>query len=184
LLRITGGTLKGRKLQTAKGVYTRPTLEKTRQAIFNMLQHRYDLSRFEVIDLFAGSGALGFEAISRGAESAVFIDHDRGCAALIQSGIIRLALQSCCRAICRDALDWLREKRWEKRRYLFLIDPPYRSGLLPLVLQQLDERGCSLSGSLMVLETDKALELQAPERFLLIREKRFGDTRLGLFEIV
>ncbi len=183
LLRIISGKLKGRKLQTLKGLTTRPTLEKTRETIFNILQSHYDLSSFEAVDLFAGSGALGFESYSRGVKNVTFIEIDRSCQKLLKSNVEHLLLAKYCSIIMIDAKRWLKRVQWIGDPQLFLLDPPYQSDLAQAVVDILacDTRIPALS--IIVLETEKEKEMIYPKHFQLFRKKVIGKTRIDFIEI-
>jgi len=183
LLKITGGNLKGRRLKTLKGFQTRPTLEKTRQAMFNTLSSRYDLKAFEAFDLFAGSGALGFEAVSRGAVKATFLDRDPACIAVIKANAEALQLQTDCQIICQETIRWLKQQAWDRRPRLFLVDPPYNTPLAQGVVDLLALYAPVLSDSILMLETAITARLGTPPVYRLIRDKCFGHTRLTLLEM-
>ena len=130
-MRIISGQARGRKLATLEGENTRPTLDRTREALFNILQTR--VRGAKVLDLFAGSGALGLEALSRGAQSAVFCDVSRQACAVIQKNIEALRAQDRSRLLCCDAMDALARLAGESFDVVFL-DPPYRKGLVDKAL--------------------------------------------------
>ena len=111
-MRIISGQARGRKLATLEGDNTRPTLDRTREALFNILQTR--VRGAKVLDLFAGSGALGLEALSRGAQSAVFCDVSRQACAVIQKNIEALRAQDRSRLLCCEAMDALAQKNPRK----------------------------------------------------------------------
>lgn len=178
LLRIVSGKLRGRKLRTRKGQTARPTLEKTRESIFNILQSRCNLTEYEALDLFAGSGALGFEAFSRGAARVVFTEIDRAWFALLRSNIQLLSLGDHCSASMTDALRWLQKTSLTGPPKLFLLDPPYRSDLAQKTLDLLGGRNDVPEDSIIVLETTREKELVYPDRIRIFRQKIFGGTRV------
>lgn len=184
LLRIISGKLKGRKLQTLKGLTTRPTLEKTRETIFNILQSRFKLELYEVFDLFAGSGALGLEAYSRGASRVFFIETDRRCYKNLKSNIETLSLTNYCSIFLNDATEWIRSHQWSSKPKLFLLDPPYKSDLAQKVIHTLSQREQNLDRSIIVLETEKEKQMLYPQHFQLIKQKIFGKTRIDFIEIL
>jgi len=183
LLRIISGKLKGRKLRTLKGQSTRPTLEKTRETIFNILQSRLDLTRYEAYDLFAGSGALGFEAFSRGADQVTFIENNRASYTLLKSNIDSLSLSNHCSTTFIDAIRWIKSANWTGKSKLFLLDPPYQSDLLQSVINELGRSPDIPENSAIVLETEKQKEISYPDHFQLFRQKMFGKTRIDFIEI-
>ncbi len=183
MLRITGGNFKGRKLLSPKGKGTRPTLEKTREAIFNILNSRYELSNYSSYDLFAGSGALGFEAFSRGSNDVIFLDNNKQNCHFITQNIKQLALKKHCSVLFRDAVGWMKSYDWKKTPALFLLDPPYNTDLAQQIIDLLKLRRDILTGSLIVIETDKNHQLSYPPEFVIFQQKVYGKTRLDFIEI-
>jgi len=183
LLRIVSGKLKGRKLRTLKGMTTRPTLEKTRETIFNILQSRFKLETFEAFDLFAGSGALGFEAYSRGVSRVHFLEIDRQCYDILKTNIQTLSLNDHCSIFLNDATKWIVNRRWDSRPKLFLLDPPYKSDLAQKTIHALSQIEQMQGQSVIMLETEREKQMVYPEHFQLIRQKIFGKTRIDFIEI-
>lgn len=183
LLRIISGQLKGRRFSPPKGRNTRPTLEKTRESIFNILQNHCDLSLFDTIDLFAGSGALGFEALSRGARHVTFLEIDSSCIFALRSNIDRLTLADSCSVIKADAIRWLKKIRWTDMPQLFLLDPPYQSDLAHQAVNALAANSTLPQQSILVLETERNRLIDYPQGFRCFRQRLFGGTRVDFVEI-
>jgi 16S rRNA (guanine966-N2)-methyltransferase len=170
-MRVVAGAFKGRRLQAPRGVRTRPTSDKVREALFSLLR---DVSGARVLDLYAGSGALGIEALSRGAASAMFVERDPGAVAALRRNLEAVGVEADVRR--QDALRFL---AGEPGTFdLVFVDPPYDSAVrvagplserLPAVLTQ---------GARIVTESDKRtpLELALP----LELERVYGDTRIAL----
>lgn len=184
MIRIVSGRLKGRQLFTQKGPHTRPTLSKTRDAIFNMLVSRFDLDKFDVFDLFAGSGALGFEAYSRGCNAVSFIENNQKALQLIKKNITHLKTNQYCFPIFSDAIRFLKKNTWGDLKHIFLVDPPYQTELISKTISTLDLLGESMYGSIIVLETDLKTALEYPENFEVIKERKFSKTRIDLVQIL
>jgi 16S rRNA (guanine966-N2)-methyltransferase len=184
LLNIIGGELRGAKLITPKGKDFRPTLNKTREALFSVISSRYNLKEYECYDLFAGSGALGFEAVSRGAVNVRFIEYNRNNYLLLKRNIEQLGLESRCQAVFGEAIQWLTKKKWEPAQRLFFIDPPYESKLAQTAINVLAKVGKNLENNLVVIETPKDLPLQFPEMITLFQQKIYGPTKLDFLEII
>jgi 16S rRNA (guanine966-N2)-methyltransferase len=170
-VRVIAGEFKGRPLRTPKGMRTRPTADRVREALFSILG---DVAGARVLDLYAGSGALGIEALSRGAASAVFVERDPRATAVIERNLRSLGLEE---AVVRgDALRFLR--RAEGGFDLVFCDPPYDS--VPRIAGPLAERLPALlaKGARTVTESDKRRPLELP--FTLLAERTYGDTRIAI----
>jgi 16S rRNA (guanine966-N2)-methyltransferase len=170
-VRIIAGEHRSRRIAAPPGA--RPTGDRVREALFSILG---DVSGLRVLDLFAGSGALGLEALSRGASEAVFVDIDRAATEAIRANLDALGLEA--RVHRRDALAFLKAEAGESRYGLVLADPPYDSAaqlagplseLLPAVLGK---------DAMIVTESHKRNPLELP--FPVFRERTYGDTRIAV----
>ena len=170
-MRVVAGEFKGRRLRAPRGMRTRPTADRVREALFSMLG---DVSGVRVLDLYAGSGALGIEALSRGAASAVFVERDPRAAAAIEHNLRSLGLDQAVRR--QDALRFL--ARGEGTYDLVFCDPPYDS--VPRIAGPLAERLPALlsRGARIVTESDKRSPLELP--LALLAERTYGDTRIAI----
>jgi 16S rRNA (guanine(966)-N(2))-methyltransferase RsmD len=151
MMRIITGRARGAKLTAPKGETTRPTAERTKEAIFSSLQ--FDIQGREVLDLFAGSGQMALEALSRGAKHAVLCDRSREAVDAIRSNALKTRLAPDCEIFCSDYQAMLQTLR---RRYTFdlvFLDPPYAAGVLSDVLTRLDRMGLLAEGAIVVCET-------------------------------
>jgi 16S rRNA (guanine(966)-N(2))-methyltransferase RsmD len=173
-MRIVAGSRKGARIFSPKGLDTRPTGDRVREAAFNLIG---PVDGASVLDLFAGSGAMGLEALSRGAERAVFVESDREACRAIERNLAKLRLTGA-RVVCADVLGFLASHRG--RYDLVLVDPPYE------MVESLQMRlGPYLSsvlaeGGLLVFETSAKIE---PELPLTKRtSRRYGAARLTLFQ--
>jgi 16S rRNA (guanine966-N2)-methyltransferase len=178
-MRIIAGSRKGSRIFAPKGTETRPTGDRVREAAFNLLGPGA-AEGAKVLDLFAGSGAMGLEALSRGAESATFVESDRDACRTINRNLDKLDLSGA-KVLCQDALTALRADARAGRRYdLVLVDPPYRrfSSLQNALIQYLPEilgpRG------LLLVETAAGDEPELP--LPKLKSRRYGAARLTLFE--
>ena len=176
-MRVIAGTRKGHKLAAPHGLDTRPTSDRVRENIFNLIG---PLDGARVLDLFAGSGALGIEALSRGAASAVLVEHDPDALRAIERNLDHLRLTGA-RVVRGDVLRTIAEEATAGAKYdLVLVDPPY--GMLTEIQPRLARHLPPLlaANGLVVLETDARAE---PELPLPIRTTRkYGQTRVTLFE--
>ena len=173
-MRIIAGSKRGARIAAPKGLATRPTGDRVREAAFNLIG---PVDGATVLDLFAGSGAMGLEALSRGAASATFVESDRAACRAIQQNLEKLKLTGA-RVVCADALWTVRQ---DPRTYdLVLVDPPYegwdevQAGLATQLPRVLAPDG------LLVVETSSRVEPQLP--LALRTSRRYGSARLTLFE--
>jgi 16S rRNA (guanine966-N2)-methyltransferase len=178
-VRIVGGALRGRAIVAPDGAATRPTSDRVREAIFNILAHGIDpfeINGVHVLDLFAGSGALGIEAISRGAASVLFVEHDAAARAAIRDNIEALGLTGVTRIFRRDATD-LGPAGRERAFGLVFADPPYGKALAPKALTAAASGGWLASGAVVVIEERKRETVALPAGFTLIDMRTWGDTQ-------
>jgi 16S rRNA (guanine966-N2)-methyltransferase len=179
MLRLVAGRHRGRRLAAPEGVTTRPTSERVRQALFDMLWHapwagRAAVEEARVLDAFAGTGALGLEALSRGAAHASFIEQDRAALAALRANIAATREEGRSRVIPGDAL---RPPRADAPCSLLLLDPPYGKDLVPRALTALGAAGWIAPGALVAAEVAKADPL-APDGFEEVAAREHGAARL------
>ena len=185
MMRIITGKAKGIKLDTLEGEQTRPTSERVKEAVFSMLQ--FDLEGRSVLDLFAGSGQMGLEAVSRGALDATFVDRSKDAVRIIEKNIAKTRLSAECKVVTSDGLDFINRNRCNKYDIIF-IDPPYASGLYIPVLTALYKSNCLKSTSILVCESDfeelleKSPELKAIYR--IRRTSKYGKTVITVLEVI
>ena len=173
-MRLSGGERAGQTLAAPKGKKTRPTSAKVREALFGVLGKR--ISDARVLDLFAGSGALGFEAMSRGARSVVFVDSDAAAVMAIRRNAVRLLGNvDCWRILPMSALRALRTLRGTFD--IVLVDPPYQRGAAE-ELTMLMQRGLLSEGAVVVLEHPTVTQTTLPASMRLLKRTKYGDTAL------
>lgn len=177
-MRIIGGKLKGRVLKGPDSAAIRPTSDRLRETIFNILIHAYGdpIAGARVLDLFAGAGALGLEALSRGARFAVMVDNSAKAAALIAANAAALGLSETLRILRRDARR-LGDAPGEGFSLAFL-DPPYGKNLAAPALAALREGGWLAANALAVIEEAAQAELILPDGFAALETRRYGETQL------
>ncbi len=177
-MRIIGGNLKGRKLQTFHGKAIRPTPDRVREAIFNILAHKPRGA--DVLDLFAGTGALGIESVSRGARSAVFIDQSAAAIALLKQNLQRCNLMGVTRIIQRDVSRGLdRIDNFENGFNLVFLDPPYGCHLAVPALDLLQRATCLRPESTIVVEHEPGLTWPSLGTSISITDtRRYGRTQV------
>jgi 16S rRNA (guanine966-N2)-methyltransferase len=178
-MRIVGGRLRGRLLAAPKSMLIRPTADRVREALFNILEHRYDdpVTGARVLDLFAGSGALGLEALSRGAAFALLIDEGAQARALLRENIAALGLGGSARVFRRDATR-LGSPHPLAPFSLAFLDPPYGRGLAQKALVSARDGGWLAPGALVVVEEAVASSLAAPQGFDELERRSYDDTVL------
>ena len=154
-MRVITGTARGRRLKELSGTETRPTTDRVKEGLFNIIQ--FDIEGRRVLDLFAGTGQLGIEALSRGAASAIFLDMRKDAASLVGENLKLTGLQDRGRVICGDAMAYLSTCR-EKFDIVFL-DPPYGTGLLEQVLSKITQFDILRGHGIIVCESKISQEL-------------------------
>lgn len=184
-MRIITGSLGGRTLKTVSGPGYRPAMGKVRSALFSMLESRgISWSECRVLDLFAGSGSLGFEAISRGAPLAVFVEQDAKAAACLRNNAESFGLDNdICRVVEKDVSRYL-HKRQEAPFHLIFIDPPYAKNLLAPTIKALTKGGWLDEQGLIAAEIEKHCPLPATQGMLEVEtDRNYGQTRIVLWTI-
>ncbi|MFZ5569466.1 MAG: 16S rRNA (guanine(966)-N(2))-methyltransferase RsmD [Thermodesulfobacteriota bacterium] len=173
-VRIIAGTAKGRKLLTAGGWKTRPTANRAREAIFNIISAK--LKEAVVLDLFAGTGAFGIEALSRGAAFALFIDNDRQALALIEKNVHSCYMESRSRLIGWNILKNLECIRAAAPPFnLVFMDPPYGRNYVEVTLRHLDAAGALEKGAVIVIEHDHSDPLPGDiPGYIVYDQRRYG----------
>ena len=180
-MRIVAGRFRGHSLAAPRGLRTRPTTDRLRETIFNILVHGADFSLDDtkVLDLFAGTGALGLEALSRGARFALFIEEAAGARAAIRDNIEALGLTGATKLFRRDAtrLGPMPPSAGGPFDLVF-CDPPYGEGLAEPALVSAQEGGWLQAGAICVIEMGEADALQLPPSFESPDTREYGETKL------
>lgn len=179
MLRITGGELKGRRLKAPKGEKTRPTADKVKEALFAILAG--SLKGARAADLFAGSGALGLECLSRGALSCLFVENRRQALEAIKENIAALHLQDRCQVIMADAAKTNRLFLAKGPFDVVLADPPYERGLVQKTVESVCAPGFLAGGGWLVLEHSPRERPRALPELLLADHRTYGQTELTFF---
>jgi len=182
-MRIIGGRLRGRVLKGPSSSAIRPTSDRLRETLFNILAHAYDdpVQEARVIDLFSGTGALAFEALSRGAAFAQLVDTGNEARALIRENVEALGLGGITKLFRRDArkLGPISGTPFT----LAFLDPPYGQGLAGPCLTSLLDGSWLAPGALVIVEEDVEAEIGAPAALGLIETRRYDDTRVDFFRV-
>lgn len=183
-MRVVGGEARGRRLQAPPSDRIRPTSDRTREAIFDLLGPPGEERGFRggVLDLFAGTGALGIEALSRGFETAVFVERDRVARGLIRENLSRCGYQDRCRVEAQDVFRFLKVLDAAAPFALVLLDPPYGKQLVLRCLQHLARSRWVAEDARIVCEGERDLELPGNvDVFGRSKHKRYGDTSVHLY---
>ena len=178
-MRIVGGRLKGRALKSPGSDAIRPTSDRLRETIFNILAHSYGnpVAGARVIDLFAGTGAMGIEALSRGADFALLMDQSAHACAIIRANFAALELGGAARILRRDARKLGAAPEGESFSLAFL-DPPYGRGFVAPALKTLRDGGWLGKDALVVIEERAGAEVSLPDGFVFRETRRFGVTQV------
>jgi 16S rRNA (guanine966-N2)-methyltransferase len=181
-VRIVGGDLRGRALATPKSNDIRPTTDRTRESLFNILTHAYPeaLDSSRVIDLFAGTGAVGLEALSRGAAQALFVETSVEGRGLLRGNIEALGLQGRAKIFRRDATDLGAPGTMQPFNLLF-ADPPYGRGLGEAAFDQCHRHGWLVPGALAILEERGDVDPAVGVAYLPLETRAFGDTKMHFY---
>ena len=176
-MRVVGGRLRGRNLASPQSREIRPTADRLRESVFNILIHAYGdpLPGARVLDLFAGTGALGIEAVSRGAAFALFVDNGTEARALLRNNVEALGLGGVTKVFRRDATNLGPAHPVEPFSLAFL-DPPYGKGLAEQALASLRDGGWLTKEALVVVEEAKAASFASPEGFAELERRAYDDT--------
>jgi 16S rRNA (guanine966-N2)-methyltransferase len=180
-MRIVGGRHHGRRLFAPTGDTVRPTSDRAREALFDILSHgRFasegiPFAEQAVLDAFAGTGALGLEALSRGAAEAIFFEQDREALAALRRNVANLGESNRAQILPYDAT---RPPRAGKRCAVVFIDPPYRSGLAASALEAIEAAGWLTPDALAVIEIGVREKLEPPAAFTLLDERVYGAAHL------
>lgn len=178
-MRVVGGRLRSRPIAGPKAEGLRPTADRLREALFNILMHAYGdpVTGARVLDLFAGTGALGIEAISRGAAFVQFVDDGLEARALLRQNTEALGLGGTTRIFRRDATKLGPAHPMEPFSLIFL-DPPYRKGLAEIALASAREGGWFKPEALVIVEEATNAKFKAPDDFEELERREYDDTEL------
>ena len=177
-MRVITGKARGITLLTPDGMLTRPTSDKVKEALFSIIQ--FDVPGAKVLDLFGGTGQLGIEALSRGANSAVFVDEREAACKLIRENLKKTRLENDGRVVRSDYLDYL--KKCKEQYDIIILDPPYAEVFLENALKMITEIDILQSGGIIIAERPSGKELPWNfEGFTRSRDYKYGNTLLTFY---
>ncbi len=182
-MRIITGKARGVKLLTLDGLDTRPTSERSKEAIFSMLQ--FEIQGKTVLDLFAGSGQMGLEALSRGASRVYLVDRGRGAYEIIKKNIEKSRLSEGCVALCEDSLSFLKKQSGAEKFDIVFLDPPYATNLINEAIDLLFEKSLIKETSYIVCESDRfdILSEENSNRFEVIKTMKHGIAHVSVLKM-
>ena len=177
-MRVITGKARGVQLKTPEGMQTRPTADRVKEALFSIIN--FDIPGAKVLDLFGGTGQLGIEALSRGAQSAVFVDAREDACKLIRENLKRTKLEQDGRVVRSDYLDYL--KRCKEQYSIIFLDPPYAEVFLENALKQITEIDILQSDGIIVTERPLGKELPWEfDGFTRSKDYKYGKTLLTIY---
>lgn len=176
-MRVIAGTAGSLRLRTVNGMATRPTTDRIKETLFNMISDRVPGCRF--LDLFAGSGGIGIEALSRGADSAAFVDNSRQALSVIHDNLNHTHLSSGGRVLAGDAVSVIRSMNGEKPYDIIFMDPPYDHGLEREVCAALKNNTICTRDTLVIVEASAETDFSwtKEEGFEITKEKSYGSNK-------
>ena len=174
MMRIITGSARGTKLNTLEGDLTRPTAERVKEAVFSMIQ--FDIEGRRVLDLFAGSGQLGLEALSRGAVEAVFIDSSREACDIVRSNIKKTHFEDKCTVHCTDYAAYIRTARAGTKFDIVFVDPPYDTHLSDRALTKLLASDLLSENAIIVLETGSEFDPEGFENAQAVKTAKYAKS--------
>tara|TARA_B100000927_G_C16439710_1_gene459231 strand:+ start:32 stop:589 length:558 start_codon:yes stop_codon:yes gene_type:complete len=178
-IRISGGYLKGKNITFDPKGLVRPTSNKLREILFDWLQ--FEIKNFECLDLFAGTGALGIEAISRGAKKSFFIELNKKNYLFLRSTLKRLELESKSAVLFKDAMSWISKSDLSRFNLIF-ADPPFNNDFENKVLKVLANNKTLSPACKIYLEHSKFSSIEIPTSFTILKEKNVGDVKAVLLK--
>jgi len=181
MIRIIGGEYRGRKLKVPAGNDVRPTSDRVREALFNQLSSMLSWNDFTVLDLYAGSGALGLEALSRGAKHAIFVEVSRRHLKILQQNVELMSPEQGRFELVQDrAVHWISRFVDPEKPCLAFLDPPFSGKEYDLMLEKLALLPAIRTGSTIIVESHDSREIKFPDIMELVKNRRYGSVTLDI----
>lgn len=177
-MRIISGSARGTKLVTLEGLDTRPTTDRVKESLFNLLQYEFHEKR--VMDLYAGSGALGLEAMSRGAVEIILVDQNKACIEIIQKNVEKTHGLGKCKVLKEDVLSAVRKQKPQSLDLIFM-DPPYLKGHIEPTLEVIIQTNVLKEGGLVVIEHEKSDQWAQPQGLELVKTRAYGICAITIY---
>lgn len=178
-MRVIAGSRRGMKLYEFEGRDIRPTTDRVKENIFNIINMRIESARF--LDLFGGTGAMGIEAASRGAEKSVITDNSEDSVKLIKKNIEKADFSDKCTLVCADALSYI--SRTDEKFDIIFLDPPYHDNLMEKTLKLIAEKEILDDDGIIVCERDFSPDGLKVDGLELVREKKYGRVQILLYTV-
>ena len=179
ILRVVGGIAKGRRLKALMGLNIRPTSDKVKESIFNILGDKIIDAVF--LDLCAGTGGIGIEALSRGAKETVLVENNQKAAKLIKENLLLCNLEKDSKVVCNDAVRFLEDS--DKRFDIIFFDPPYKSDLFEKAMAVFDRKELLNNNGILIIEhNSKTVLPEETNSLILLKKYKYGDTTLSLYK--
>ena len=181
MIRIIGGEYRGRKLKVPQGMAIRPSSEQLREGLFNILSNLVDFENMIFLDLYAGTGAIGLEALSRGAKKVIFIEESRKHMIALKQNIESISPEQNCFELAQDSsAHWLSGFADPGHPCVVFLDPPFFGNEYEQILNKLTILPSIRPGSLIVVESNQDREILFPEALLLLKHSRYGSVTLDI----
>ena len=180
-IRIIGGKWKGKKIYFNLNDDLRPTPDRAKETLFNWLGQ--DLSQMSCLDLFSGTGALGLEALSRGAKKVTFVEKNKDYLQKIKIVYLEMSEKEDCDFFCAECLEWVQKNSSKTKYDLIFIDPPFNKNLIDNLLSNILRRGLLSENGKIYFEFEKKLDLKIPESLILKKKKSLGKKSYVLAEV-
>ena len=181
-IRIIGGKWKGKKIYFDLNDDLRPTPDRAKETLFNWLGQ--DLKKMYCLDLFSGTGALGFEAFSRGAEKVTFVEKNKEYLQKIKKVYLEMSEKADCDFFCAECLEWIQNNNSGTKYDLIFIDPPFNKNLIHDLLNAILEKKLFSKNGQIYFEFEKKLDLEIPESLNLKKKKSLGKKSYVLAEVI
>jgi len=181
VIRIIAGRYKGRKLKVPQGIDIRPSSDQLREGLFNMLYALVEFENMIFLDLYAGTGSLGLEALSRGAKKVIFIEVSQKNISILKKNIDSISPEKKCFEIFKDSSEqWLARFADPGHPSIVFLDPPFSGNEYELILNKLSVLPSIRAGSLIVVESNQAREIFFPESLMLLKHRRYGSVKIDI----
>lgn len=182
-MRIITGTAKGRKIKAPEGLNTRPTSDRVKESLFNILNNKVNINGAKVLDLFAGTGNLGLEALSRGALNCIFVEHDKKTYNILNENIKTLGFNDIAKVYNQDSFAFLDFLNKLKQKFdIIFLDPPYGKGFIEKAIALIISYDLIEKGGIIIGEYDEGDEMPYNIRdFEIIRTEKYGRTKISFW---